>query len=30
MILDFLKERFGIEEGVFEGFKFVKLEMMFG
>jgi Uncharacterized conserved protein len=25
MILDFLKERFGIEEGVFEGFKFVKL-----
>jgi len=25
MILDFLKERFGIEEGVFEGFKFVKV-----
>ena len=25
MILDFLKERFGIEEGVFEGFRFVKL-----
>jgi len=25
MILDFIKERFGIEEGVFEGFRFVKV-----